>query len=102
MFYRSDSLVEDGGLEILALDEARDLLQPCPSPGIIMRPFGVGTRRKAHQDVMYTLLVRDCKAGALSQLGQLARPYPTNGKTSKLLGRIAGACAYDKVVRKRY
>ena len=96
------SLEESGGIEFVAVQTARDLLQPWGSPGVIMRPLP-GGGGKPHEDVMFAQLLRECNGGLLSQCGTpLPRPFLVNPATRSTLGRIAGACAYDKTVRKRY
>jgi len=103
IYYEGDrGLEESGGIEFVAVQTARDLLQPWGSPGVIMRPLP-GGGGKPHEDVMFAQLLRECNGGLLSQCGTpLPRPFLVNPATRSTLGRIAGACAYDKTVRKRY
>ena len=63
-----------------------------------MNSAGVG--RRAHEAVMWTRLVQECKAGVLS-FGELDGAPGVDGRLASRLDAIFGACLADRV-RKRY
>ena len=102
IYFADQGMDEVGGIEVVATESARYLLQPWTSPGLLVRPLP-GARKRGHEDVMFVQLLREVENGLLSRLGEPApRLQLVSGKTRRTLGRIAGACAYDKAVRKRY
>lgn len=91
------SVEQAGGTVIRAQANAGVLTSP-GKPGIVLRSAGLGLR--AHEAVVWTRLVQECRAGALP-LGELDGSPGVDGRIGARLDAIFGACLADRV-RKRY